>query len=185
MRAGQLREALLAKSSAELELTQERVLKELYGRLWHTTHPDRFNSILISGAILPEPDIPDADRWKTSRGREFYPYVRTIGGVSLFDFDQFDAESYAQKCPVSTWRAFIPYRTDWGSAVWIEIDRERVASQLIAGSDLVARWKSDNAYRHTIMPYIEVAHLGPLPRAAFKRAFLVRKGDNQIHHLDC
>lgn len=164
-------------------MTRELILTELYGRLWHTTHPDRFESILISSAVLPEPDIPDGDRWKTSQGKGYHPYVRTLGGVSLFDFDQFDPESYGKKCPMSSWYEFVPYRTVWGRSVWIEIDREQVAPQIISGYDLVARWKSDNAYRHSIMPYIEAAHLGPLPRTAFKRAFLVREGDSEFHPL--
>ncbi len=84
---------------------------------------------------------------------------------------------------MSSWYEFVPYRTDWDRSVWIEIDREKVALQVISGSDLVAKWKSDNAYQHTIMPYIEAAHLGPLPRTAFKRAFLVCKGDSQFHPL--
>jgi len=62
------------------------LLSELHGGLWHSTHPERFTGILQSGAILPEPNMQDSDRWKTSRGRGFYPYVRLIGGVSLFDF---------------------------------------------------------------------------------------------------
>jgi len=164
-------------------VTRDLILAELCGRLWHTTHPDRFKNILIIGAILPEPDIPDRDRWKTSRGKDFYPFVRTLRGVSLFDFDHFDPESYAEKNPMSSWHNFVPYRKDWGLSVWIEIDRELVAPKFISGTDLVARWKSAGAYRHTIMPYIEAAYLGPLPKTAFKRAFLVCKEDNHLHPL--
>jgi len=39
-----------------------------------------------SGALLPDPDIPDCERWGG------YSYVRSIGGVSLFDFGRFDEE---------------------------------------------------------------------------------------------
>ena len=98
-------------------------------------------------------------------------------------FDQFDPDSYTTKCPMSDWYTFVPYREKWGSAVWIEIDRELIAPQFISGPDLVAKWKADDAYEHNFMPYIEAVHLGPLPRAAFKRAFLVGKGDSEIHTL--
>jgi hypothetical protein len=165
-------------------VTRQLILKELYGGLWHATHPDRFAGIICAGAILPEPNILDSDRWKTSRGKHYYPYVRTLGGVSLFDFHQFDADRYTNQYPMSSWWEFVPYPPYWGCSVWIEIDRERVASQLISGSDLIARWKSDNAYQHTIMPQIEAAYLGPLPQAAFKRAFLVREKDNRFHPLE-
>src|SRR5882672_4084889 len=70
-------------------VTIDLLLTRLLGGLWHTTYPERFDGILKTGAILPEPVIPDADRWATSRGREHYPYVRMLGGVSLFDFNQF------------------------------------------------------------------------------------------------
>lgn len=159
------------------------VLAELHGRLWHTTHPDRFQAILTSGAILPEPENPNPDRWRTVGGQDYCPYARKLGGVSLFDFDQFDPETYGEKYPCSSWYEFVPYREDWGSSVWIEIDREQVAPQVVSGSDLVARWNSERAYRNNFMPYIEAVHVGPLPRKAFKRAFLVSKGDSHFQPL--
>lgn len=162
---------------------QEIVLKELLGGLWHTTHPDRFQNILVSGAILPEPNIPEIDRWHTSQGKDYYSYVRTLDGVSLFDFDQFDAEAYTNEYSNSSWYEFVPYRVLWGCSVWIEIDRERVAARLISRSDLLAQWKTDKAYQHSIMPSIEASHLGPLSRVAFKRAFLASKRDLHLQEL--
>jgi len=162
---------------------QELILPELYGRLWHTTHPERFNDVLASGAILPRPAVRNPDAWKTLSGEIYCPYACKLGGVSLFDFDHFDPESYTKKCPMSSWYEFVPYRSDWDCAIWIEIDREQVAPQVISGSDLLARQKSEGAERHAIMSYIEAAHLGPLPRTSFKRAFLVGKGDSQLRPL--
>jgi hypothetical protein len=168
----------------ELNSLRNLMLKELHGSLWHTTHPDRFRRILELGSILPVPDPPNPDGWRTMDGEPYRSYAHTLGAVSLFDFDQFDPESYAAKCPMSSWDTFVPYREKWGSAVWIEIDRKMVAPQFIPGPDLVAKWNSDKAHRHGIMPYIEAVHLGPLPKAAFKRAFLIGKGDTQSRSLD-
>ena len=42
---------------------RERVLKELVGGLWHTTHPDRFTKILESGGISPGADILENERF--------------------------------------------------------------------------------------------------------------------------
>jgi hypothetical protein len=163
--------------------TRDLVLKLLNGRLWHTTHPDRFKRILETGSILPIPDPPNPDGWKTMDGEPYRSYAHTLGGVSLFDFDHFDPESYAAKCPMSDWHTFVPYREKWGSAVWIEIDRDRVSPNLISGADVVTRWNSDKAYRHNFMPYIEAVHVGPLPRASFVRAFIVGKDESEIRAL--
>ena len=159
------------------------MLPKLQGRLWHTTHPDRFQGILNCGAILPEPPIPATSRWKTARGQEGYPYVRTIGGVSLFDFDRFQPQSYSIDYPLSTWRTFIPFREDWGTAIWIEINRAQITHQLISATDLLARWKADGAYGNALMPCIEAAVIGELPASAFLGAFVVNEGDYSCRPL--
>jgi len=182
-----LEDAFSPKSDAEL-LLRKLILPELCGRLWHTTSEDRFKSILMSGTILVKPDIPDDKRWSTIAGEERYPYVRSIGGVSLFDFDQFNPsdfdhanpDSYSSTHPNSSWSTFIPYNETWGCSVWIEIDC--ALPQLIRGPALLAKWRLDGCGRK-FMPKIEAAHLGDIPRSAFRRAFLVRKDDSEFHHL--
>jgi hypothetical protein len=170
-------------SSMEIHLMRKLVLHEIHGRLWHTTPLDRFQRILELGEILPIPENPNPDGWRTMSGEPYRSYAHTLNGVSLFDFDQFDPESYAAKCPSSDWHTFVPYREKWGSAVWIEIDRERVAPNLISGTDVVTRWNADKAYEHNFMPYIEAVHVGPIPRAAFTRAFIVGKDESEIRAL--
>jgi hypothetical protein len=166
------------------DVIRELVLKELVGGLWHTTHPDRFPKILESGGISPEPAIPQKDRWDTRDARESSSYVRFIGGVSLFDLCGFAPESYLVKFPSSTWHYFIPFHLMWGCAVWIEINRDRVASHLISPIEVKNKWESEKAYRHRTVPGIEAAYMGVLPRTAFKRAFMVRKDDTQLYSLE-
>lgn len=144
----------------------------LRAQLWHTTPPERFAQILKTGAILPDPPIADTLRWKTSRGPHYYPYVRTIGGVSLFDFAGFDPERYSAECPMSSWREFVPYSRTWGTSIWIEIDRRAIASHLLTAKELAERQNRENAHRHTLMPRIELAHLGPIQVNSFRRAFV-------------
>lgn len=166
-------------------MTRELVLKKLMGGLWHTTHPDRFTQILKSGGILPEPaGIPEKERWATRDGRESYPYVRFIGGVSLFDLRNFEPESYTAEFPSSSWSYFIPCNLMWDSAVWIEIDRERAAGKLISPIELKERWEAEKAYHHKRMPGIEAAYIGVLPRTAFKQAFMVRREDSQLYSVE-
>jgi len=155
-------------------MKREEVLAELVSGVWHTTSQDRFRSILQCGAILPEPDIPENERWGG------FPYVRSIGGVSLFDFREFDAASYSEKYPSSSWGTFIPCLESWDSAVWIEIDDELLGRAFLSGSDLLKRWKAEKSSRR-IMPLIEAAHIGPLPTVAFKRSFSVRREPEDPH----
>ena len=72
----------------------------------------------------------------------------------------------------------------WERAVWIEIDRSKMVHPIyISGSELLNKWKAEGAYGHNFMPEIEAAYLAPLPRAAFKRAFLVCKENAGIIEL--
>lgn len=155
----------------------------LHGRLWHTTRPNLFASIIASGGLSPEPDVGNAQRWKTSRGPEYYPFVRKIGGVSLFDFRDFDAERYAETHPMSNWRAFVPHMESWRGAVWIEIDRDQIADSFVSADEVVKRWDAGGHHRHTIMPRIEAAHIGILPREAFLSAFLTWASGEQVREI--
>jgi hypothetical protein len=165
-----------SEEAANEEMLRALVLQRLQGAVWHTTNSDRFQRILSSGAILPEPNILDAERWSTGRGSQWYPYVRTLGGVSLFDFREFNQDRYSKDYPLSTWAEFVPFRSIWKEAVWIEIDVERLGRSFLSGSDLLARWKAAEV-GNRIMPLIEAACLGPLPCAAFKSAFRAFEGN--------
>ena len=156
----------------------------LHGKLWHTTRPELFRAIMRSGALLPEPEIDNAERWKTARGPDFYPFVRKLGGVSLFDFFDFDAARYDQTHRLSTWRTFVPHTEASGGAVWIEIDRTRIADQFLSADDIVQQWDEGGHHRHTIMPRIEAAHIGPLPRVAFSSAFLTWGSGQRVSEID-
>jgi hypothetical protein len=148
-------------------------LSILGGGLWHTTSLPRYQGILKSGAILPEPTIPDSERWKTAAGSKHYPFVRFLGGVSLFDFKDFDSASYEITYPLSSWREFVPYRQEWGAAVWIEIDRLKSAKAIVGAQALVEKWNKEMAHGHTLMPMLEAAHIGPISTSSMSRAILV------------
>ena len=85
--------------------------------------------------------------------------------------EQFDAEKYSQKYPISSWYTFVPYREDWSGSAWIEIDRQQVRPPaFLSGKALWDKWVADKEHR-AIMPYIEAAYIGASPRAFFRRAF--------------
>jgi hypothetical protein len=167
-------EERLRESQAH-QVLADRVLARVLDAVWHTTSAARFEGILAAGAILPEPPIPDNERWGTSQGPRYYPYVRTLGGVSLFDFRGFDPTEYSERYPLSTWGAFVPYCSTWKEAVWIEIDVNALGQRFVSGPQLLERWKRDHV-GHRIMPLIEAAHIGAVPVSAFKNEFAVRAG---------
>lgn len=143
--------------------------------LWHTTSCERYTQILQSGKISVNPDISDQVRHKTSNGPANYPYVRHLGGVSLFDFSVFQADRYEQCYPISTWRYFVPTTGDADTSIWILLDRLKIQSSLIRAECLLAKWKAESAYSHTFMPLIEAAHVGDIPAAHFLKVLRVSK----------
>ena len=157
----------------DMRKMRTKVLEILIGGLWHTTSEERHKGIIECGSILVEPDIPDPERWSTGLGPELYPYVRKLGGVSLFDFRSFSSIGYSEKYPNSNWQEFVPFREAWESAVWIEIDKDAVKEHLISSSKLMEMWSSEEGERPRVMPYIEAAHMGNLSTASVLRRFLV------------
>jgi hypothetical protein len=59
-----------------------------------------------------------------------------------------------------------------------------VADNLILGHDLVDKWKKQEAYKHTIMPIIEIAHIGPLPTSAFQTVLVFSKDNPAFVELE-
>ena len=156
-------------------LTETRFPRVLEAGLWHTTTLDRFEGIRAIGAILPEPNIADAERWHTSQGPDYYPFARTIGGISLFDFQGFDPETYNDKYVMSVWQEFVPFREKEGGAIWLEIDRANVGAEYVNPQALLARWKEGGRLQHTLMPMIEGAYIGRLPVALVRRVLVTSK----------
>ena len=147
----------------------------LLNRLWHSTTYSRYELILRSGAILPEPEIPDSDRWHTEKGPAHYPYVRSLGGVSLFDFTDFDPKKYGKQY-LASWYTFVPLNKLEGNKIWIEINRDLAQKSLIEGRDLVEKWNRENSFGHNLMPIIEVAHIGPILESAFSKVLHFSNG---------
>lgn len=154
---------------------------QLHGGLWHTTRPDRVPSIVTSDYIMVEPIIDDKGRW---RSWDRPPFVRKIGGISLFDFEDFNPEKYADSHPLSSWQYFVPHRADWGGAVWLNIDRVAVSESFVSADDIVERWDVTGNRSHNVMPRIEAAHLGNLPVSAISSAFLTWDGGRKIRVFD-
>ncbi len=156
------------------------ILKEA---IWHTTTPELYKSIISEGSILPEPPLHDSQRWGTSMGKAFYPYVRSIGGVSLFDFRGFNAKEYSNRFSCSSWAGFVPCKNQADAAIWIELDLLLIEDNFISTDKLLSDWKNSGEAARKIMPMIEAAHIGPIPVSAFKRVLIYEKSHGAFY--DC
>lgn len=151
--------------------------------LWHTTNNERCEGILASTSILPEPPVPDSQRWGAASGPGLYPFVRSIGGVSLFDFLCFDEFAYSTKYPLSMWKTFVPCFSEWEEAVWIELDRAAIAKGFLGGVVLLELWKEGNELGRKIMPIIEAAHIGPVPVSAFRKIYKFNRSTQEFKQI--
>jgi len=138
----------------------------LLNAYWHTTSIENYQSILECGNILPESSNFD-HRWAEGLGSSHYPFVRTLGGVSIFDFHGFDPQDYSKKFPLSSWHVFVPSQRDTNSAIWIKLLPERMPGEFINGLELKKLQEDKNALRNRLMPRIECAHIGPIPLSSF------------------
>lgn len=152
--------------------------------IWHTTHPDRWNAICRCGEILPNPDIPDTERWKTNRGPDYFPFVRHIDGISLFDFHGFDPLEYSEGYPLSSWRTFVPVHRGWPAAIWLKVDTSLANGQFLSPKELSERQHAEGAHRHSLMPRIEAAVVGTIPIEAVVAAYRINYGSADFEAIE-
>jgi len=143
---------------ADVELRDERsewisspLLERLNGRLWHATSADGLSGILHDRAIRADA----ATKHSTA-------YVRSIGGVSLFDLAEPDIGIH----PVAAhWSDWLRDRT--GTPYWLEVDRAAVADQFIGTRETYRRWQerldAGGMTATRLIANIEAAHIGSIP----------------------
>ena len=137
---------------------------ELFGSVWHTTSLERYSMIVGDGCIKANPDIPDSERWGTKLGEKYFPFVRSLGGISVFDFRDFDAGA-------TDWATFVPCRTEWQSAVWIEVDISKLGDSFKSAQSIRQLWHQMGSTRKFITQ-IEGAVIGSIPTLAFKQVLV-------------
>lgn len=151
----------------------------LHGHIWHTTSPERYESILRTGAILVAPPLSDAERWRANRGPDHYPFVRSIEGISLFDFRDFDPKTYSERNS-ATWWTFVPCREDWAHAIWIQLNPLLLSEHFLDGAAVLRRWKEAKTGR-TLMPEIEAAHVGDIHCDHFSSVMCLSKPPRPVY----
>lgn len=139
---------------------------------WHCTSENRYQQIVREGYIEPNPStVPNHERWK-SQNPEYYSFVRKLKGVSLFDLKEFSEEDYSKKYPLSSWYEFLPICRKFGDTIWLEISLGK-GDAYFSGKQLLQKWKTEGAYKNTIMPEIEAAYIGKIPFNKVKNVFKI------------
>ena len=184
------------KWNENVSMTMEELLPTLKGGLWHVASAERFSKIISSGGIDPNPEgVPDTERWQAQHGESNLPFVRYIGGVSLFDFINWDIDICRNGCVKDLfhscqWGNFIPM-LQWNgecldSTVWVEINYDAVKLNLKLNEELKHLWSDEHKRSgdiHTLLPCVEAAHIGRIPCSAMVRAFAVVRACKKIQPL--
>jgi len=146
----------------------------LRGHLWHATSSTNARSILDSKKI--KHDIPEA----------FYcdAFVRSFGGVSLFDFR---VPPNALQLDPSSWRGWLGREKRAPVAVWFRIDVNACAQDsIIEPAALFGMWQCYGG-NLKILPAVEAAHVGPVPIDAIASVLLIDAFDSrrflQLEHV--
>lgn len=85
---------------------------------------------------MRNPPLEDSERHTSKDGPQYNPLVRQLGGISLFDFIDFNPAIYEEKYPSSTWYSFVPCYQRYTECVWIEIDKQKIKDHLILAEEL-------------------------------------------------
>ncbi|EJV1663834.1 hypothetical protein AB7W88_03095 [Providencia vermicola] len=154
---------------------------QLLGQVCHVTTYSRFETIKNVGFIKVNPDIPDQDR--TGNGKkDKYPIVRTINGISVFDF-RFVTERFLNNRNhrnkwnwVFNWRYF-----GHEDLVWISINIEDFKECFLSVEEVT---KKGVEGRRNFIPKLEGAILSDIPLRSFNSISVYsRKDDKWLDHI--
>lgn len=131
--------------------------RELEGRLWHATAKDGLTGIAQSYEIR----VSTAGHYKTS-------FCRNLGGVSLFDFGRSAVDDWNQ---FNNWFGWFGSEQGTRVAIWLEINRNKVCSELMDAASAHSAWKKQLS--KTFIPGVEACHIGAIPGNASDRFLLI------------
>jgi hypothetical protein len=155
---------------------------ELLGAVWHTTSISRFKRIVSSREIMAEPDIADTARHGTRRGPKLYPFVRSLGGISVFDFQNFDPAEHFKETGALNWPHFVFGHHTEEDSLWIEINTKKLNDSYLSAKEIRHMWHESNSNRK-FMTGIEGAVLKSVPIDAFRNVLLFSKRDQKFSNL--
>jgi hypothetical protein len=146
--------------------------------IWHVTSKSCFKSMLADGEIKAEPRIPDDKRYNTDKGTKYYPFVRSIGGISLFDFctEEFKFHHYINAVNFSPKSC----NEELSDIVWIEMDRDAIKDRIITNNELMKQ-RIKECF-HQIIPIYEIAVIETISTSAFIRT-IEKKNNKYIEKM--
>ncbi|ELA9814221.1 TPA: hypothetical protein ACGSUT_004207 [Vibrio parahaemolyticus] len=144
-----------------------KVPTELKGKVWHSTSIENAMSIVRQGFIFAEPDIDQTKCWG-GKSERVHPFVRSIGGISLFDFRL--PNSHVSEILYS----FIPCKSGCAQTVWFEIDVSRLSDSFLSADETRMRWRESGMSRQ-YMPKLESTSLCPIPTSYINSIYISRK----------
>jgi hypothetical protein len=125
-------------------------------RLWHATGPTQLNSIISDGEI------------RVMGGRYENSLCKLYGAVSLLDLGPTAVDLPNQFC---NWVGFMGDQQNSRVAVWLEIDRDRVAANLDDAETCRGLWRGVMSRR--IISGVESCHRGAIPIAVIPSVLLI------------
>ncbi|MGR5518921.1 hypothetical protein ACPV5H_26345 [Vibrio harveyi] len=144
-----------------------KVPQQLQGKVWHSTTLENANEIVRKGYILAEPNIDQSKRWGRNDSSA-YPFVRSIGGISLFDFRLPSSHSNPMLY------SFVPCKAGYTQTVWFEIDIQKLDESFLSADETREQWKASGMVRN-YMPKLEACSLCPIPTNLVKSVYISNK----------
>jgi len=131
-------------------------------RLWHATGVRALQGILGDGEIRVL-----ADRYNNS-------LCKTLGAVSLMDFGPTCVDVPYQ---FNNWAGWFGCQQGCRVAVWLEIDRNAVVTNLVDAGTARCLWRQNLSRK--IIPGVEACHRGAIPIGAILLALLIDRYNHE------
>ncbi|ENX05966.1 hypothetical protein [Acinetobacter courvalinii] len=163
----------------------KKLINNLLNSVCHTTTVSSFIKIYESKYIYvhPAPEMLEHEKYGNVNCPNNNTYVRSLNGISLFDFEDFSLEKYDNffKPGYGDLYRFLPIhernRKDQIS-IWLIID-VTLTNKYVNREKLYSQWNSQSK-NGKFMPKVEAAILEDIPIAWVKEVFVFKKENNEL-----
>ena len=141
----------------------EPVWRALVHRLWHATSIQGLRAILNDGSIrVVEENV--GTKYRVA------PLMHARGCVSLFDFGPTAGPAWLLKAQYRNWRGWLSGEYDDKAMIWLELDRDLTADNVIPAGK--ARQIAKAFPAEQVIPGVEAGHHGPVPLSSLRGALI-------------